>query len=183
MIPASFDNRFQLEAVLLQFIFKNGLPKKIIALCDERQVEFKIAKHLRPHLPGRIQPGMPVRISGTAKWDRDGQKLKRKVWNLESASPTYPCAQHCPIAKRCIQVCGKKDCWRRGGSLVHAELQRRLAASGASSDVQVQIVKCLGNCDCGPNLLCLPEGKIYDQVCPDVVCDILKRALGSNHEM
>ena len=73
------------------------------------------------------------------------------------------------------------SCAGSGSEAMADELERLLAGSGL--DIEVKRVKCLGQCEHGPNLRIAPGGRFYHQLSmddlPEVIAELQQLTKGN----
>lgn len=66
------------------------------------------------------------------------------------------------------------SCAARGSCALKAQLQQEIEQQQVQ--IVVKEIQCLGECDTGPNLRFIPNGKLYHHVTADTIGSIVKDA-------
>ena len=115
--------------------WRDGLPRRIEVESEDGVSVLKVGKELRGAFLG-MEPGVELSLRGVEKLT--GRRLKRKI--------TWLGGDWAEGRKRLtIQVCGKRNCWERGGREIYRQLEARIAEGGLEH-VKLRKSGCLGNC-------------------------------------
>jgi len=189
----SQDERpFVLEGRFLGFLFKDGYKVKYLKiLTNNREWLIEVSKPLRKEISLDLPVGEWVQVSGSQKYSSKYPVPKLKAEAIApvnpgqpsltdgQASPAKPAVNPEPKAVPTlptsgkILVCGKSDCWKRGGKAVCAALKDELSDRQLDGQVAVQTTGCMKHCKSGPNIVVMPDKKRYSRIRPDDVSDIL----------
>ncbi|MEL6555956.1 MAG: (2Fe-2S) ferredoxin domain-containing protein [Cyanobacteria bacterium J06621_11] len=75
-----------------------------------------------------------------------------------------------------VQLCQKKNCCKKGGSLLWQKFEQQQVESASSkSPFKLEAVGCLGGCKRGPNIRFLPNNVKHYHVQPGDVTKLLKK--------
>ncbi len=157
---------FTVEGQFIGFVEDGPKLKYLKLMRSQQEYWFKLPKDLRSAEDWDLKPQDWLSISGEAKQDRKTGTLKLKAHSIHKATTAVSSVAR-PQAK--ILVCGKSDCWKRGGREVCQALQETLQKQGL--DQQVTIVKtgCMDRCKAGPNVVLMPNKTRHTRVKPSDV--------------
>lgn len=170
--------RFELTGKFLGFEGRHhDAPKRLLLLADNEEHSLKIAKGLRQILVRTLTPGAHLRVSGKIKWDSDRRRFKRKAQSVHvlPSQCATKCVEKCGRPAGTIQLCGKKNCWNKGGELLWHALEQAIDNAGLKDTVVLEKTGCLKNCRHRPSLLCSPGGQVCGPVCPKKIPAILAK--------
>ncbi len=121
--------------------------KRRLLLHDgEHAFLLKVPRLLRRNLIGKYHAGQMVHVAGTEERDPVTGVFKRTVARLRADSSDSTPAVSCPV-----QVCAKKNCWRKGGRELWDALGRERDARGLTEQIELRQVGCLDRCKHAPN--------------------------------
>lgn len=75
-----------------------------------------------------------------------------------------------------ITICMGSSCFSRGNSVIAQMIQDFIRDNNLENDVEIRGCLCTGECRQGPNIRI--DGKLYSQVSPGSLNDLLKHELG-----
>lgn len=180
----SFHN---LEGQFRGFIYKDGYKIKYLRLeVNQKEYWVKVQKEQREELEQVLKPDMWLKLAVIAKVSAKTGKLSLKAESVETrtdinhnfskqAKATTENKSQSP--GKCILICQKSNCWKKGGEAVYQELTNNLAKHGLEEEVKVKKTGCLKKCKQGPNLIILPDRAHYTQVPSSKVPHLLEEHL------
>ncbi|MBD0335369.1 MAG: (2Fe-2S) ferredoxin domain-containing protein [Cyanobacteria bacterium Co-bin13] len=133
-----------------------------------QEYAIKLPSYLIPVLRHEVEPGSPVRVWVSPKKD---------AWlglNVVPLSPKAVAAE--PLAAPAsaqlekpqrVQVCGKSNCCKRGGSEVYEAMEDAIATNPNFSNIRLEPSGCLKECKKGPCIRLASTGKVFTQVTPE----------------
>ena len=180
------EQAFILEGRFLGFLFKDGYKVKYLKiLTNNREWLIEVSKPLRKEIALDLPVGEWVKVSGRQKYSSKYPVPKLKADAVAPVNPGQSTADPqrltsaapapkapLPTAGK-ILVCGKSDCWKRGGKAVCAALKEELSDRHLDGQVSVQTTGCMKHCKAGPNIVVMPDKKRYSRIRPDDVNDVL----------
>lgn len=177
------DQPFVLKGRFLGFLFKDGYKIKYVkVLAHDREWLVEVAKPLRKEIPLNLPVGEWVQLSGWQTYRSKYGVPKFKAEHLTVISPnaspeiTIPApaqGDRPPKAADTILVCGKSDCWKRGGKELCAALKQGVSDRHLDGLVSVQTTGCMKQCKKGPNLVVMPNKQRCSRVSLNEVNRIL----------
>lgn len=75
-----------------------------------------------------------------------------------------------------ITICMGSSCFSRGNSVIAQMIQDFIRDNNLENEVEIRGCLCTGECRQGPNIRI--DGKLYSQVSPGSLNDLLKHELG-----
>lgn len=75
-----------------------------------------------------------------------------------------------------IMICMGSSCFSRGNSVIAQMIQDFIKENNLENEVEIRGCLCTGECRQGPNIRI--DGKLYPQVSPGSLKDLLKHELG-----
>ncbi len=106
----------------------------------------KVPRLLRRNLIGKCHAGQIIHVAGTEEPDPGTGVSKRTVSQFRVDPADSAALVSCPV-----QVCSKKNCWRKGGRELWDALCRERDARGLAGQVDLRQVGCLDRCKHAPN--------------------------------
>ncbi len=118
--------------------------RRLLLHQDEHTFLLKVPRLLRRNVIGKYHAGQIIHVAGTEEKSPGADVPKRTVSRLwtDSVGP----AASCPV-----QVCSKKNCWRKGGRELWDALCRERDVRGLAGQVELRQVDCLDRCKHAPN--------------------------------
>ena len=127
--------------------WRDGLPRRIQVVRENAPLVLKVTKELRERFLD-IAPGTELLLRGVEK--TSGGAWKRKLTGVgQEVRPGF--FEQPEIT---IQICGKKNCWKRGGRDLFENLEARISEKRLTH-VRLEKTGCLGNCKECPTA-CVP---------------------------
>jgi hypothetical protein len=173
---------FELEGQFIRFADECGRPKRILLRGKDGFLQVKLAKWLRSELARQLTPGTLVLASGFSKPDEKsgGMKYKAEAVKLLGAGAPPP-----PVYE--IQICGRGNCWKRGGAALWQALEQAVDERGLGERVSLQKTGCLGLCKQAPGVCCTDLDLDPCAMCPrhtgtfvEACCEAAAHADNSN---
>jgi NADH:ubiquinone oxidoreductase subunit E len=162
---------FTTEGQFIGFVADGPKLKYLKLLSAQQEYWFKLPKDQRTAEDWDLKPKEWLRVSGERKQDGKTGTFKLKVHEVHRmASAVAPVAR--PQAK--ILVCGKSDCWKRGGKEVCHALQKTLQEQGLEQQVTIVKTGCMDRCKAGPNVVIMPSKVQHTRVRPSEVPNLVK---------
>jgi len=175
--PRTLVQEFDCTVPLLGVILKDGDRVKFMRVAiDEREYWIKIPKSLRPiYDPHQWQIGTLLQISGLQSIDRQKGRLELEAttWQKVEAPPSQPKPGQ-------ILICGKTDCWQKGGRELYQCLEQAIIDRGWSDQVRLQKTGCQKQCKQAPNLVIMPTKQKFARATVHQAGQILQAVLPSN---
>ncbi len=150
----------------------------MILLTQEGELRIKLDKPLRRVVGPCLQTGQSLEVQGITKLKpgKEQKTIAERIRILQDGADLQEPPQSAPkLALKCIQVCGKSDCRRRGGDRVLEVVEQVLADHPEAETVRLKVTGCMKNCKAGPNLVMMPDKARYCQVSPAQVPDLIQR--------
>jgi (2Fe-2S) ferredoxin len=179
------EQPFVLEGRFLGFLFKDGYKVKYLKiLTNNREWLIEVSKPLRKEISLDLPVGEWVQVSGWQTYSAKYLVPKLKADAVATVRPGQPSTTS-PVlpqepekasprhAAGKILVCGKSDCWKRGGKAVCAALKEELSDRNLEGQISVQTTGCMKHCKTGPNIVVMPDKKRYSRIRHDDVNEIL----------
>jgi (2Fe-2S) ferredoxin len=161
---------FAMEGQFIGFVADGPKLKYLKLLSAQQEYWFKLPKEQRTSRDWDLQPQEWIRVSGERKQDRKTGTFKLKAHEVHRTSAMAAVPK--PQAK--ILVCGKSDCWKRGGREVCHALQATLQQQGLEQQVAIVKTGCMDRCKAGPNIVIMPSKARYTRVQPSEVPALMK---------
>ncbi len=154
---------------------------------EEGELLIKLAKHLRFLIGPRLTVGDTIEVfgektvkpyKGTVKWEAwavtilasDPQAQATALASEPRVYPTVPhpieATQPTRLPRKCVQICQKSDCQKRGASRIANTLQQLLADHPEHDQIQIKSMGCMKNCKAGPNVVFMPDKARYSHLQP-----------------
>ena len=176
MHAAEFTPEFTMEGQFIGFVTDGPKLKYLKLLSAQREYWFKLPKDQRASEDWDLKTQEWIRVSGERKQDRKTGTFKLKAHEVQRTT-TVVAAVAKPQAK--ILVCGKSDCWKRGGREVYHALQETLHQQGLEQQVAMVKTGCMDRCKVGPNVVIMPSKARHTRVQPSDVPALVKECLVS----
>jgi (2Fe-2S) ferredoxin len=175
MHAAECTKEFTMEGQFIGFVADGPKLKYLKLLSAEQEYWFKLPKEQRTSKAWDLQPQEWIRVFGERKQDRKTGTLKLKAHAVHRTSAMAAVPR--PQAK--ILVCGKSDCWKRGGREVCHALQETLQQQGLEQQVTIVKTGCMDRCKAGPNVVIMPVKTRHTRVQPSEVAALVKECFVS----
>lgn len=170
--------RFKNVGKLLETVCKKDDKLKYLrVVVAEQEYLVKVPKHLREKLQKRATLGCWLYISGKTKSESGTLKVKAekiKVVSADAENKIVPLQNKAKITqktpdkgkKTCpkVLVCGKANCWKRGGKEVYEQVEASLHRQGLADCVEIKQTGCLSQCKKAPNMIVMPHKAKYTRV-------------------
>lgn len=156
----------------------NGKLKTMILLTDDGERRIKLDKPLRRVVGPYLQAGQALEVQGVTKLKpgKEQKTIAERIRILQDGASMQKSPQPPPKPTlRCVQICGKSDCRRRGGDRVLEAFEQALADHPELEPLRLKVTGCMKNCKAGPNLVMMPDKARYCQVSPAQVSDLMQR--------
>ncbi|MGA7954374.1 MAG: (2Fe-2S) ferredoxin domain-containing protein, partial [Gloeobacterales cyanobacterium] len=127
MQAAEFTPEFTMEGQFIGFVTDGPKLKYLKLMSSQREYWFKLSKDQRAFEDWDLKPQEWIKVSGERKQDRKTGTFKLKAHEVQRTTTVVSTVPK-PQAK--ILVCGKSDCWKRGGREVYHALQETLQQQG-----------------------------------------------------
>jgi|GEM_PF-4853767 len=141
--------KFECEGEFVEFIRNSEGKRRMILRLVSGDTEFKLPGDVRRLFEPRLRPGQAVAVRGLEERDRFTGLIKRVIRDLRLLGQPRPDAER---RRSLIEVCGKKNCWKRGGRELWQTAEAALAEAGGAELVRLKTVGCMDACDHAPNL-------------------------------
>ncbi len=176
MHAKEFTPEFTVEGQFIGFVSDGPKLKYLKLLSAQQEYWFKLPKDQRASEDWNLKPQEWIRVSGERKQDRKTGILKLKAHEVHRTTTAVASAPK-PQAK--ILVCGKSDCWKKGGKEVCHALQEALQEQGLEQRVAIVKTGCMDRCKAGPNVVIMPSKVRHTRVRPSEVPALVKECSGS----
>jgi NADH:ubiquinone oxidoreductase subunit E len=161
MHAAESAPEFTMEGQFIGFVADGPKLKYLKLLSAQQEYWFKLPKDQRASEDWNLKPQEWIRVSGERKQDRKTGTFKLKVHEVHRTTTAVSSVAR-PQAK--ILVCGKSDCWKRGGREVCHALQETLQKQGLEQQVTIVKTGCMDRCKAGPNVVIMPNKTRHTRV-------------------
>lgn len=176
MKAVEFTPEFTVEGQFVGFVADGSKLKYLKLLSAQQEYWFKLPKDQRASKDWNLQPQEWIRVFGERKQDRKTGTFKLKAHAVHRiTTATVPVAR--PQSK--ILICGKSDCWKRGGREVCYALQETLQQQGLEQQVTIVKTGCMDRCKAGPNVVIMPAKARHTRVQPSEVTTLVKECFVS----
>jgi hypothetical protein len=141
--------KFECEGEFVEFIRNSEGKRRLILRLESGDTEFKLPKEIRQLFEPRLQPGQSVAVRGLEERDRFTGLIKRVIRDLRLLGKPRPDSAR---RRSLIEVCGKKNCWKKGGRELWQTAEAALDEVGGGEFLRLKTVGCMDACDHAPNL-------------------------------
>jgi (2Fe-2S) ferredoxin len=160
-----------MEGQFIGFVADGSKLKYLKLLSAQQEYWFKLPKDQRASEDWDLKPQEWIRVSGERKQDHKTSTLKLKAHEVHRTTTAVASVSK-PQAK--ILVCGKSDCWKRGGKEVCQALKKTLQEQGLEQHVAIVKTGCMDRCKAGPNIVVMPSKVRHTRVQPSAVPALVK---------
>jgi NADH:ubiquinone oxidoreductase subunit E len=179
MHAEEFTPAFTMEGQFIGFVADGPKLKYLKLLSSQREYWFKLPKDQRASEDWDLKPQEWIKVSGERKQDHKTGTFKLKVHEVYRTTTALASVPK-PQAK--ILVCGKSDCWKRGGREVCQVLQETLQQQGLDQHITIVKTGCMDRCKAGPNVVIMPSKARHTRVQPSDVPALVKEcSLSKSH--
>lgn len=181
MSKYKLKSRFLLTGHFVRFVIKDDWKIKgfYLAVAGE-EIYLKLSKRLRYYCTKLLVPGVKLQVIGQKRSNRKRDRVKLKAeavwlevnpqdrWNghLRETITVLPPGKsqvEPPAKPKCILICQKSSCRRRGGNAVWQALEQGIADAGLGDRVKLKGTGCINKCQAGPNII-MPDKIRYSRV-------------------
>jgi len=163
--------KFDCEGEFVEFTRNADGKRRLILRLESGDTEFKLPKDMRRLFEPLLRPGQMLSVRGLEERDRFTGLITRVIRDLRLIGQPPPDAA---APRPLVEICGKKNCWKRGGRELWATAEAALTEAGGGGQVRLKTVRCMDACDHAPNL-CF-EGDLIQHCTTRQVRAIIARA-------
>lgn len=179
---------FRLNGELINISFKKEKIKYLNLKTETGEYWIKVSRQLREQIID-FPLGCQLEIAGIVKQSAKTAKYKAEtimviapegestslVAKNQTGLPTLLSEQKKPKAK--VLICGKSNCWKKGGQKVYQEIESTLKEYGLSKAIPIKQTGCLKQCKKAPSLVMMPDKAQYNRVEPKQVAKLVTKHL------
>jgi (2Fe-2S) ferredoxin len=190
---------FNFIGELSRIAYRKNQKKKIKYLklkTEEGGYWIKIPQRLRKQIPS-LSLGSQLEIRGRAKQGSKTGRIKYKAQTIiiiatESLNgidtPIQTKTQTAsllpvlndkfqPKPKAKVLICGKSNCWKKGGQKVCGAIESVLSDRGLTKQISIKKTGCLKQCKKAPTLVMMPDKACYNKVQPKQAREMVEQHL------
>jgi (2Fe-2S) ferredoxin len=200
---------FNFIGELSKIAYRKNQKKKIKYLkleTEEGSYWIKIPRQLMKQIPS-LSPGCQLEIQGRAKQGSKMGEIKYKAQTMiiiateslgESSNVLDPPIQAKakaqiaslstvldseiqPKPKAKVLLCGKSNCWKKGGQKVYSAIESVLSDRGLTQQIPIKKTGCLKQCKKAPTLIMMPDKARYNKVQPKQAREMVEQHLLVNY--
>jgi (2Fe-2S) ferredoxin len=197
---------FNLIGKLSKIADQKNQKKKIKYLkleTEESSYWIKIPRQLKKQIPN-LSPGCQLEIRGRAKQGSKTGKISKIKYKAQTIiiiateslevldTPIQAKTQIAsllpvldgkiqPKSKAKVLICGKSNCWKKGGQKVCGAIESVLSDRGLTQQIPIQKTGCLKQCKKAPTLIMMPDKARYNKVQPKQAREMVEQHLLVNY--
>lgn len=177
---------FKNVAKLLEIVRKKDDKLKYFrVVVAEQEYWIKVPKRLGQKLEKRAAPGCWLYIKGETRLKSGKNRVKVESITVVSADAENKII---PLQKKIkavekppkrkpqpkVLICGKSNCWKRGGKEVYQQVEACLQRQGLTEAIEIKQTGCLSQCKKAPNMVVMPDKAKYTRVKPKEVPAVME---------
>ncbi|MEY2856822.1 MAG: hypothetical protein RLZZ74_1134 [Cyanobacteriota bacterium] len=166
---------------------------------EEGSYWIKIPRQLKKQIPN-LSPGCQLEIRGRAKQGSKTGKISKIKYKAQTIiiiateslevldTPIQAKTQIAsllpvlnskiqPKSKAKVLICGKSNCWKKGGQKVCGAIESVLSDRGLTQQIPIQKTGCLKQCKKAPTLIMMPDKARYNKVQPKQAREMVEQHL------
>jgi (2Fe-2S) ferredoxin len=166
---------------------------------EESSYWIKIPRQLKKQIPN-LSPGCQLEIRGRAKQGSKTGKISKIKYKAQTIiiiateslevldTPIQAKTQIAsllpvlnskiqPKSKAKVLICGKSNCWKKGGQKVCGAIESVLSDRGLTQQIPIQKTGCLKQCKKAPTLIMMPDKARYNKVQPKQAREMVEQHL------
>jgi (2Fe-2S) ferredoxin len=170
---------------------------------EESSYWIKIPRQLKKQIPN-LSPGCQLEIRGRAKQGSKTGKISKIKYKAQTIiiiateslevldTPIQAKTQIAsllpvldgkiqPKSKAKVLICGKSNCWKKGGQKVCGAIESVLSDRGLTQQIPIQKTGCLKQCKKAPTLIMMPDKARYNKVQPKQAREMVEQHLLVNY--
>jgi (2Fe-2S) ferredoxin len=170
---------------------------------EESSYWIKIPRQLKKQIPN-LSPGCQLEIRGRAKQGSKTGKISKIKYKAQTIiiiateslevlnTPIQTKTQIAsllpvlngkiqPKSKAKVLICGKSNCWKKGGQKVCGAIESVLSDRGLTQQIPIQKTGCLKQCKKAPTLIMMPDKARYNKVQPKQAREMVEQHLLVNY--
>jgi (2Fe-2S) ferredoxin len=170
---------------------------------EEGSYWIKIPRQLKKQIPN-LSPGCQLEIRGRAKQGSKTGKISKIKYKAQTIiiiateslevlnTPIQAKTQIAsllpvldgkiqPKPKAKVLICGKSNCWKKGGQKVCGAIESVLSDRGLTQQIPIQKTGCLKQCKKAPTLIMMPDKARYNKVQPKQAREMVEQHLLVNY--